>query len=364
MAAMEDGRACGSPTDGQVRVVIWGLGAMGRLMASMVMADPDLRLVASVSRRAAGSGKVDTADMVGLKRPTGAPVYGSLGEALQHSGGADVVLHGTSSFVREVSGEIEASLDHGLNVVTIAEEMAYPWAGEPEKAQALDELARARGRTVLGTGVNPGFVLDTLIAVLSSVTAHVESVYAGRVNDLSPFGPMVMRTQGVGLAPDEFARRAADGTVVVHIGFPESMHLIARALGIELTRVEQTREPIISGVRRETPHVVVEPGFVAGCRHTARGFAGDRVIIELDHPQQVRPEAEGVSTGDYIRLSGIPNIEVRTEPEIPGGLATAALAVNMVAPVAMAEPGLLTMLDLPVPRGSARRRAELIIDDR
>jgi 4-hydroxy-tetrahydrodipicolinate reductase len=361
---MDERNAGGSPAGRPVKVIIWGLGAMGRLMTAMVVADPGLHLVASVSRRASGAGTVDTADMVGLKRPTGAPVLGSLGAALERSGGADVVLHGTSSFVREVAGEIETCLDHRLNVVTIAEEMAYPWAGEPALAQRLHESAVARGRTILGTGVNPGFVLDTLIAVLSSATAHVESVYASRVNDLSPFGPTVMRTQGVGLAPDEFSRRVADGTVVGHIGFPESMHLIARALGVELSRVEQSREPIISSVRRETPHVVVEPGFVAGCRHTARGFSGDRVVIELDHPQQVRPEAEGVATGDYIRLKGIPDIEMRTSPEIPGGLATAALAVNMIHPVVEGAPGLLTMLDFPVPRGSARRNVELIADVR
>ncbi len=344
---------------GPVRVIVWGLGAMGRLMIPMVLADPELRLVGAVSRRAAGR-TVDTAELAGLSSPTGVPASATLEEAVERAGGADVVLHGTSSFVREVVGEIEACLDHHLDVVTIAEEMAYPWAADPGLSDRLDQVARERGRTILGTGVNPGFVLDTLIVVLSCVTAHVEKVYASRINDLSPFGPTVMRTQGVGLAPDEFVRRVADGTVVGHIGFPQSIHLIARALGLELTRVEESRDPIVSSVRRTTPHVVVEPGFVAGCRHSARGFVGDRVVIELDHPQQVHPGLEGVETGDYIRLTGHPTIELRTGPEIPGGVATAAIAVNMVRPVASARPGLLTVLDLPLPRGSARRRAEVI----
>jgi 4-hydroxy-tetrahydrodipicolinate reductase len=321
----------------------------------MVMADPRLELVGAVSRRAAEDGSTDIADIIGLDRRTGVGARRTLPEALESAGGADVVLHATSSFVREVAGEIHACLESRLDVVTIAEEMAYPWASAPETADELDEAARRRNRTILGTGVNPGFVLDTLIICLSGVTARVESVYASRVNDLSPFGPSVMRTQGVGLHPDEFARRVEDGTVVGHIGFPESMHLIAKALGVQLTRVEEKREPIVSSVRRETPHVTVEPGYVAGCRHSARGYVGDRVVIELDHPQQVRPEAEGTSTGDYIRIEGVPKIEIRTSPEIPGGLATAAVAVNMVEPVASAPAGLLTMLDFPVPRGSLAR---------
>ncbi len=343
-----------------LRVVLWGLGAMGRLAARMILADPGLRLVGAVSRRVEAGKDVDVAELAGLHKPTGVFASRTIEAAASRAGGADIVLHATSSFVKEVAPEIEACLDNELDVVTIAEEMSYPWASSPSEGRRLDELARSSGHTILGTGVNPGFVLDTLIICLTGATGSVESVYAKRVNDLSPFGSTVMRTQGVGLSPDEFARSVADGTVVGHIGFPESMHLIAAALGVELEKVEQKREAIISSVRRETPHVVVKPGFVAGCRHSARGYAGGKVFIELEHPQQVRPEAEGVETGDYITIKGYPNIDIKTGPEIPGGIATAALAVNMLRPVADAKPGLLTMLDLPVPRGSAKRDAEVV----
>jgi len=348
-----------------LRVVIWGLGAMGRLMARLVLADPDLRLVGAVTRQAGASGAPsDLAGLLGLEPAAGIPLSPSLDRALERAGGANVVLHATGSFVAEVAGQIEACLEAGLDVVTIAEEMAFPWAQSPDLAARLDRLARERGHTVVGTGVNPGFVLDTLVVLLTAVTGHVQSVYGRRVNDLSPYGPTVMRTQGVGLDPDEFARRVADGTVVGHVGFPESIHLIARALGVKVTRVEESREPIISTVRRVTPHVVVEPGYVAGCRHVARGWSGDLLLVELEHPQQVRPEAEGVETGDYIEIRGWPDITVRTGPEIPGGIATAAITVNLARPVVQAPPGLLTMLDLPLPRGTARRRPEVLRDVR
>jgi len=346
-----EGQARGEP----VRVILWGLGAMGRLMARIVLADPDLSLVGAVSRRGVSDGSANLAELTGLDAGAGVAAYPSLGEALDGSGGAHVVLHATSSFVKDVAGEIQVCLECGLDVVTIAEEMAWPWAAAPTDARRLDKTARAAGRTVLGTGVNPGFVLDTLVAILTAPMAYVERVYARRVNDLSPFGPTVMRTQGVGLSPEEFAEGVERGTVVGHIGFPESMRLIAQAIGAKLTRIEQKREPIISKVRRETPHVVVEPGYVAGCRHSARGWAGERLVIELEHPQQVRPEAEGVDTGDFIRLKGVPDIECRIEPEIPGGLATAAVAVNVVPLVVCAPPGILTMLDLPVPHGTMGR---------
>jgi len=339
-------------------VVLWGLGAMGRLMARLVLADPGLRLVGAVSRRGASGGSVNLAGLTGIEQAQDIPVYSCI-DHLMKAGpavGPEVVLHATTSFVKEAAGEIEACLEHGLHVITIAEEMAWPWAAAPEEAVRLDSIARAAGRAVLGTGVNPGFVLDTLIVLLTAPMARVDSVHARRVNDLSPFGPAVMRTQGVGLSPGEFAEGVKKGTVVGHIGFPESMHLIARAIGVELTRVEQEREPIISKVKRQTPHVVVEPGYVAGCRHSARGWSGDRLVVELEHPQQVRPEAEGVRTGDFIRLEGLPRLECRIEPEIPGGLGTAAVAVNAVTFVASRGPtGIITMLDLQLPHGTALR---------
>jgi len=329
---------------------------MGRLMARFVLGDPTMRLVGGVSRRAAGTtNPPDLAELTGLGRPTGVRASATLGAALERAGGADAVLHATGSFVGDVVPEIEACLDQDLDVVTIAEEMAYPWARNPDLARRLDGTARSAGRTVLGTGVNPGFIMDTLIVLLTAGCGRVEHVRARRVNDLSPYGPTVMRTQGVGLSPEEFSRGVEDGTVVGHIGFPESMHLVARALGLELTSVEEKREPIVSSVRRETPHVVVEPGYVAGCHHSARGFVGGRVFIELEHPQQVRPEAEGVETGDFIEIKGYPDINIRTGPEIPGGIATAAIAVNVLPHAVAARPGLLTMLDLPLPRGSAVR---------
>ncbi len=151
------------------------------------------------------------------------------------------------------------------------------------------------------------------------------------------------------LAAQAFAAGVADGSVVGHFGFPESLSMIATALGWRLDRIEQSREPIVSAVRRETPFVVVEPGCVAGCRHQATAWRDGKVLIHLDHPQQVHPELGDVETGDRIDILGDPDIHIATAPEIPGGIGTIALAVNSIPGVLAASPGLKTMADLPVP---------------
>jgi len=227
--------------------------------------------------------------------------------------------------------------------------MACPQAQEPELAKQLDEIARKNGVTILGTGINPGFVLDQLIINLSGACLNVKRIEASRINDLSPFGKTVMETQGVGTTPEVFKAGIKDGSIVGHIGFPESIRMISDAIGLEVDKIEETREPIISNTHRETPVVKVEPGMVAGCRHIGVGYRKGQEVIRLIHPQQIHPGVENVDTGDYIKIEGDPCINMSIKPEIPGGKGTMAAAVNMIPIVVKASAGLKRMSDLPIP---------------
>ncbi len=335
----------------RVRVGIWGLGAMGSGMARAILARKNLQLVAAIARRTEKIGR-DLGDVLGLDSTLGITISGDPEVALREAK-PDLVLHATGSFVEASYPEIQLLCQVGSDVISVAEEMAYPWTEAPERARQIDEASKRAGVTVLGTGINPGFVLDTLILCLTGAMTVVTKIKAKRVNDLSPFGPTVMRTQGVGTTPEGFKAGLSKGDIVGHIGFPESISMIAKALGWSLERIEQARQPIISSVYRETPHVKVHPGMVAGCRHVGIGIVKGEPVIEMEHPQQVRPEAEAVKTGDFITLEGTPPISVAIQPEIPGGTGTIGVAVNMIPAVRRADPGLVTMADLPVPRGLA-----------
>lgn len=330
----------------EIKVLVWGLGAMGSGMVSMLAKKEGVRIVGGLARTPAKVGK-DLGEIAGCE-PVGVSATNDVEEAFKAK--PDIVLLNTASFVREVLPEIETCLSRGTDVITIAEEMAYPWATSPDLADRIDALARKAGKTVLGTGINPGFVLDTLIITLTGVARDVKHIHARRINNLAPFGPTVMRTQGVGTTVAEFKRGLRENAIVGHVGFPQSCHLIGRALGWKIDRVVEEREPIVSKVERKTRYVTVRPGEVAGCRHTARAYSGGSEVIFLEHPQQVCPELEGVETGDYIDIDGDPPISLAVRPEIPGGAGTIAIAVNMIPAVVRAPAGLLTMADLPVPR--------------
>lgn len=330
-----------------IRVVQWGLGAMGSGMAKLMLEKPGIEVVGAIRKRPDTVGK-DLGEVLGLGRNIGVEISGSPKGILKKTT-CDLVIHATDSFTRTCFDELKMIAEAGLNCISIAEEMACPHAQEPELADALDHLAKKHGVTILGTGVNPGFVLDLLIITLTGACHRVNRIEASRINDLSPFGPTVMRTQGVGTTVEEFNAGIKQGTIVGHIGFKESITMISEALGLGIDRIEETREPIITNTHRETPHIKVAPGMVAGCRHIGIGYAGSVEKVKLIHPQQIRPETENIDTGDYIKIEGHPTINMSIKPEIPGGIGTISVAVNMIPIVQKASPGLKRMFDLPVP---------------
>ncbi len=330
-----------------IRVLILGIGQMGSRMARWVLDTPGLDLAGAYGKRPERA-CTDLGRAIGLDRDLGTVIDADLAAAVERTR-PHIALQATCSRLDDAWPEIAALLRAGVSVVSIAEEMAYPACGSPAIAAEMADLARANGAAVVGTGINPGFVLDLLVVALTGVCSSVEAITATRVNDLSPYGPTVLDAQGVGMTPDAFEAGLDDGTVTGHFGFPESISMIASALGCTLDRIEQTVEPIVSAVRRETPFVTVEPGRIAGTRHTAVGYRDGAPFITLVHPQQVRPELAGVETGDSIEIVGRPSLRLSGSPEIPGGAGTAALAVNMIPRILAASPGLYTMTELPVP---------------
>ncbi|MGM0641629.1 MAG: 2,4-diaminopentanoate dehydrogenase [Thermotogota bacterium] len=329
------------------RIALWGFGAMGSGIARSILSKYELKLVGVHDMRREYTGK-DVGELLGLEK-IDVKVHDNPMEMIDETN-PDLVVIATHSFVDVVKDQILSVIKKNVNIVTIAEEMAHPFHTHPDAAEEIDNLARRHGVTVLGTGVNPGFVLDTLIIALTGAALNVKKIKAARINDLSPFGPTVMETQGVGTTVEEFEKGIADGTIVGHIGFEESIYMIAEAMGWNIDRIDQTREPIVSNVSRETKYVKVEPGMVAGCRHIAKAYMNDELLIELEHPQQVLPELEEVDTGDYVWIKGNPDLSLAIKPEIPGGKGTMAVATNMIPNVIEGPEGLMTMADLPIPR--------------
>jgi len=327
-----------------VKVIIWGLGAMGGGMADMLLKKKGVDIVGAVGR-GAKIGK-SMYDYIKTERGDRPEVLIGAAEDVIKPGAADIVLLCTDSFTKNAFDKLKFIMEQKLNVITSAEEMAYPQAQSPELAAELDRIAKENGVSCLGTGINPGLIMDLLVLIWTGCMESVEHIVSRRVNSLSPFGPAVMEEQGIGVTVEEFK----NGHLAGHVGFAESMGMIADGIGWEIDKFEQTMEPIVTDVDRKSPYGFAKAGNVAGVAMKAFGYRNGELMIEMDHPQQIEPEQVGVQTGDYVIIKGVPNVNMVNSPEIEGGIGTIAMCVNMIPQVINADPGLKTMLDLPVPR--------------
>ena len=353
----------------KIKVIIWGFGAMGSGMAEMLLnkkgveitgicdshpdrKERDMLSILKTNRTIIKTANINHPEVI-IKEKI---------EDIVSPGCADVVLLATDSFTKKAYDKIVYLLENKLNVISTAEEMAYPAASEPELTAKMDKTAKANGVSVLGTGINPGLIMDLLVVLMTGACIDVDHIKAERVNSLSPFGPAVMEEQGVGLTKNAFIKGAGDGSLAGHVGFNESVGMITDAIGWKLSsKVQQTQEPIVTTVPRKTKYIEVEAGNVAGCSMNGDGYVDGKLKVEMVHPQQIEPELEGTDTGDYVTIKGTPDVNLSIKPEIPGGIGTIAMCVNMVPQIINASPGLKTMLDLPVPRaimGDMRERIE------
>lgn len=345
-----------------VKVILWGLGAMGGGIGKMITQKKGVDIVGAIDiGDKLGKSLYDV--VPGIQRGGREDVVVGTPEEVIKPGAADIVVVCTDSFTSKVFDKLKFVMEQGINVITSAEEMAFPKAQEPELAKKLDEIAKANGVSVLGTGVNPGLIMDLLVILWTGACERVDHIVSRRVNSLSPFGPAVMEEQGIGISPEEFSARKADGTMAGHVGFAESIGMITEALGWKLDKFEQDMEPIITDVDRKSPYGFAPAGSVAGVAMKGWGYVDGEKKIEMDHPQQIEPEQVGVHTGDYVEIQGIPPVNMANTPEIEGGIGTMAMILNTIPHVINARPGLKTMIDVPVPRAIMGDMRDLICEE-
>jgi 4-hydroxy-tetrahydrodipicolinate reductase len=241
---------------------------------------------------------------------------------------------------------LQSLLEAGVNICSTCEELCFPALKHPELAHALDTQARAKGVTIHGTGVNPGFVMDAFALAISGVCQEVRHVRVERIVDASKRRPPLQIKTGAGLSPDEFMARSETGGVR-HAGYQESVALIATGLAWELDDVEETIRPIVATEAVATDVLTVEPGQALGLHQEARGLISSKPVIEMVLEMRVdRPKGY-----DRVAIDGVPPMEVTVVGGTHGDRATVGRVVNSLPVVVAAPPGLATVLDLPVAPG-------------
>ncbi len=321
----------------------FGLGPIGRACVRALVARPGVEITGGIDLDAALAGR-DLGEVCELGRPVGVPVRGDAGAALAEWR-PQVVLHTTSSFLDAIEDQLALIVASGAAIVSSSEELFYPFERDSGSASRIDAAAGANGVAVLGTGVNPGFVMDLLPLCLTGVCAAVSRIEVVRVVDASRRRGPLQRKVGAGLSPGEFAERASTSRFG-HIGLRESALAIAAALRWPAGEIRESLEPVIAEQPVATEAVGVAPGQVAGIHQVLRLASSGTERIVLDLAMYVG----AADPHDAVRIEGEPPLAMRIEGGIFGDTATVAALINAIPLVLSAQPGLRTALDLPVPR--------------
>ena len=323
----------------QIRVIQYGLGPIGCMMARHVLERSGLQLVGGVDVDPNKVGK-DLGQVIGAGRDLGIKVVAKLANLKKVK--FDVVLHTTNSYFDLFKPQIIEILKAGNDVVSTSEEMSFPWLAHAKDAKAIDAAAKRAGKTVLATGVNPGFLMDSLPLNLTAICQRVDRIDVTRLMNASQRRGPFQKKLGSGMTVVAFKSEMAKGRMG-HVGLTESVGMVFDTLGKKLVKFETTVEPVVADKPVKTEFFDVKPGFVRGLKQVARAnspegeFMTLTFISALDEPEQY----------DLVKITGKPNLEVRLTGT-NGDIATIAIAVNAVKRVFKGTPGLMTMRDLPI----------------
>ena len=257
--------------------------------------------------------------------------------------GPDVAVVATSSKFVEVAPLLSKLASRGIHAVSSCEEMAWPGYRHAMLAQKIDAEAKAGGAVLLGTGVNPGFAMDTLAVMLASMVRRVDKVRCVRRSDAALRRGPLQRKIGATLSVDEFTLRAQQDAIG-HRGIAESVALLAAGLGrdVEPGSVHESIEPVIADRPLDSALGPIPPGKVCGMRNTA-SWEADQLRLELDLTMAVGLD----DPKDKVLIEGPVSFCAKIPGALQGDSATIAALMNQIPNLSRARPGLLTMLDLP-----------------
>jgi hypothetical protein len=324
-----------------MKIVQIGVGPLGQKVVRFALERGGIEIVAAVDTDPKKVGR-DLGEVCSLK-PLGITVGKDLKSALKRKK-ADVAVFTTVSNLKTHEEQINEAAQRKMSIVSSCEELSFPWQTQPRLAKRIDAFCRKMGVACVGTGVNPGFLMDYLPSVLTSVCQRITKIKVTRVQDASKRRIPFQQKIGAGLTRSQFKARVPGGTLR-HVGLIESLHMIAHSMNWRLDRTTESLKPVVAREAITSGYVKIDPGVVCGVDQIARGYMGRKEVIRLEFRAAVGEK----ESFDSIEINGTPSIKSTILGGVNGDIATCAIILNAARSIIRVEPGLKTMLDLPVP---------------
>jgi 2,4-diaminopentanoate dehydrogenase len=327
---------------GPVKVLHFGLGPIGVGVVRQVSERKGFKVVGAVDIDPAKVGR-DLGEVAGLGRPVRIRVSDDVKRTVKSSR-PDVAVLCTSSSLKKVLPQIEALLKLKLPIVSTTEELAYPTRSNMRYARAIHLLAKKSKVAVLGTGVNPGFVMDALPIALTGVCERVEAIRVDRIQDARIRRLPFQQKIGAGLTREQFQHKVEEGSVR-HVGLTESVSMIADAFGWKLDRITDEIQPKMATETVSSEYLAVDTGYVCGIVQDGIGYRDGKALIVL-HMEAYLGAPESY---DAVEITGSPALSMKVAGGVHGDIATTSIVVNSLPKILDVPPGLHTMRDMPLP---------------
>jgi 2,4-diaminopentanoate dehydrogenase len=326
----------------RIKIAQFGLGPIGIETLKLAATKPWAQIIGGIDIDPAKVGK-SLAEITGLASLGQSKVYRSLDELIA-IGKPDVIFHTSVSKIKAAIAQIEPIVRAGISVVSSCEELLYPPLREPELAKQFDQLCKQHGARVLGTGVNPGFIMDVVPVCFTGVCRSVNAIHVQRVvNAATRRGPLQKKI-GSGLAPAEFERLFAEGKAG-HAGLKDSAALIAHCLGWKISELTETCRAVVADHNIKTPHVEVKQGQCCGLHQRGEAKVDGKLVLTLD----LKMYLDAPNPHDACQIEGDPSLKLHLDGGVAGDSATVSSVVNAAPRILKAAPGLLLMTDIGVP---------------
>ena len=330
------------------RVIQIGFGSLGRHIVSSILKRDNLELVAVVDANPVLTNK--PIKELHAEIESDISLTDDLQKVLKENP-ADAAIVATSSSLETVFSTIESCLETGLDVISICEELSFPYQKNPEIAEKLNKIAEDNGKTVVGTGINPGYLMDLLPIVLTGPCQHVDTISVTRHMNSSHRRPSFQKKIGTGMTIEEFRKKIDEGEITGHVGLVESIQMIDAGLNLGLDEIKELPpEAMIAESEVTNSFATIKKGDVLGLKSVGVGNRKGKPIVTLDF----QAYAEATPQYDEVIIDGLPPITQRIKGGVQGDHGTIGMIINLVPIVIHESPGLKTMKDLPVPRNTMR----------
>jgi 2,4-diaminopentanoate dehydrogenase len=322
-----------------VRAAVVGLGQAAASVVEGCRGRRDVAIVAAVSGSPAKIGE-DVGTVLGGEA-IGAKVAAEVDAVL---GDVDVVLLTAHMPHAEAAEQIGRCLDAGVDVITVN---GFTHAGATVGEEWTEELrsrAVAGGARLLGTGVNPGFLLDALPVLLATNLPRVDRLKVRRVSDAASWSPTLLQAMGIG---EPFGSE-----VDFEVSLQEQLRALIDGLSLGVEETDEVSEPLAAASDREAAGIAIPKGSNVGVRRVARGLVGGVPILEVEWLVLVAidREADGVEASAEATIEGggetVAN-SISGTLLVEPYMATAMRMVNSVRPLRSLPPGIYRPDQIP-----------------